>query len=278
MSDDIVDNRRRRLTDCVLDLLQHGAISARFAVGYLFLDGLCPLREALQSLPEIQILIGNVVNRASDEQILREALARQRGGEEWVRDQEDVASTLRMLYDRASAETSVNLRHTIDSLPRTDQTRDLLFTLAMRIADGGLKVRLYTYGRIHAKVTVVRYPATLAQPGAAGITSNSATPSPLAGRAGEGSNSARGALVANRDDISPTGTEPGSTAVAVVGSTNVTMASDGGSAELNVVVRDVSSVAEVDSWFDFLWDRSQDFHRELFAELGQSWALREPAV
>ena len=40
------------------------------------------------------------------------------------------------------------------------------------------------------------------------------------------------------------------------------------------MVRDVESLAALDAWFGRLWEVSQDFHRELFDELGRSWALR----
>jgi hypothetical protein len=104
--------------------------------------------------------------------------------------------------------------------------RDLALTLAKRIADGGLKVRLYTHGRIHAKLTLVEYPAELAQ-------------------------------------------------IAVVGSSDVTLGAPSHPTELNIIVRDLESVRSLTAWYQALWDKGQDFHRELFDELAQSWALNE---
>lgn len=228
MSRDVLDNRQKRLSLCVRDLINEGASSARFAVGYLFLDGLLPLREEIESLGKIEILIGNVINRVSDEEVREMVDLKVRGGEEWVRDQEDVASTLRDVHDRSAAETAANLRRTIESIPHTPEAQALLLTLARRIADGGLKVRLYTHGRIHAKVSLLRYPAGHAS-------------------------------------------APG---VAIVGSSNLTMPDAGNPTELNVVVRDPASVHAVSNWFRNLWSTSQDFHRELFDELGQSWVLQ----
>jgi phosphatidylserine/phosphatidylglycerophosphate/cardiolipin synthase-like enzyme len=228
MSRDVLDNRQKRLSATVRDLIHDGASSAKFAVGYLFLDGLVPLREQLEKLNQVEVLIGNVINRVSDEELREMVDAKVRGGENWVRDQEDVASTLRDVHDRSAAETAANLRRTIEALPRTPENQALILTLARRIADGGLKVRLYTHGRIHAKVSIIRYPS---QHNAA----------------------------------------PG---VAIVGSSNMTMSAPGNPTELNVVVRDASSVLAVSSWFKNLWNVSQDFHRELFDELGQSWALQ----
>ena len=227
MSRDVLDNRQNRLSLSVRDLIDDSASSARLAVGYLFLDGLVPLRDQIEKIGQIEILIGNVINRVPDEEVRAIVDSKVRGGEEWVRDQEDVASTLRDLHDRTVAETAANLRRTIESLPHTPENQALLLTLARRIADGGLKIRLYTYGHIHAKVSLVRYPAGHAS-------------------------------------------APG---VAIVGSSNLTLGGTGSPTELNVIVRDAAGVHAIGNWFRNLWNASQDFHREIFDELGQSWAL-----
>ena len=225
MCGDVIDNRRLRLAERVRELLEEGATAACFVVGYLFLDGLLPLGNALERLTSVEILIGNVVNRLTEEQVREETGAHLRGGEDWVRPQEDVAASLREIYDRASVETALNLRRTIGDLPRTPEIRALLFTLARRIADGGLKVRLYTAGRIHAKLTLIDYEA---------------------------------------DKLN----------LAVVGSSNLTLGSAAAATEMNVVVREPQDVAALRSWYLALWESSQDFHRVLFDELAQSWALQ----
>ena len=227
MAQEIIDNHHVRLVDRVGDLLQAGATSARFAVGYLFLDGLIPLRTHIARLDEVCILIGNVVNRLPDEQIRQAADSRARGGEDLVLDQADVASGLRDKHDWVAVETALNLRETIAELPRDLATRHLLLTLAGRIADGGLKIRLYAHGRIHAKSALFRYP--------------------------EGNAYAPG--------------------VAIVGSSNLTLAGAPQPTEMNVMVNAPGSVRELERWYDGLWNQSQDFHRELFDELGRSWAL-----
>lgn len=155
----IIDNREERLTRRVCEYLEAGAVGARLAVGYLFLDGLVPLRRQIEQLDSLEILIGNVVNRLTEEQVREEATARQRGGEEWVKTQEDIVSTLRESHDLASAVTALNLRNTLEALPRTKENQALLLTLARQVAQGSLRVRLYTQGRIHAKVTLIEYPA-----------------------------------------------------------------------------------------------------------------------
>ena len=223
----IIDNQQPKLALRVRDHMDAGASGARLAVGYLFLGGLAPLRSQIERLDSVEILIGNVVNRLTVEQVLEEA-ARARGGESEVSGREDVAATLRDSHDRAAAETALNLRATLAALPPSAENRALLMALARRVAQGHLRVRLYTSGRIHAKVTLLEYP--------------------------EG--------------------HPESPGVAVVGSSNLTLGGEVHPTELNVVVRDAESLAALDLWFGRLWESSQDFHRELFDELGRSWALR----
>ena len=223
----IIDNQKQRLALRVQEYLHAGATRARFAVGYLFLEGLVPLRPEIEHLELVEILIGNVVNRLTEEQVREEAATRQRGGEEWVRPQEDVAATLRDTHDRAAVETALNLRNTLLALPQTSENQALLVCLARAVAQGRLKVRVYTQGRIHSKLALITYPEGNAY-------------------------------------------SPG---LAVVGSSNLTLGGEAHPTELNVVVTDRESVAALEKWYSQLWDVSQDFHRELFDELGQCWAL-----
>jgi len=223
----IIDNREQRLALRVRDQMAAGAVGARLAVGYLFLDGLHPLQAQIERLESLEILIGNVVNRLTEEQVREEAAARTRGGEAWVQGREDVTATLRESHGRAAAETVLNLRATLAALPRTAANQAVLLTLARRVARGNLRVRLYTQGRIHAKVTLMTYP--------------------------DG--------------------HPEAPGMAIVGSSNLTLGGEAHPTELNVVLRDDESVAALEAWFRRLWDVSQDFHRELFDELGQCWAF-----
>jgi len=229
---DVIDNRRERLAERVRALLADGATAAQFAVGYLFLDGLIPLREAFARMDDVQILIGNVVNRLTDEQVQEEAAARQPLPDEGVRAQEDFAGTVREARARAVAVTALNLRRTLQEMPRTPDARALLLTLANGIAGGRLKVRLYTEGRLHAKLALLEYPPS----------------SRHAPR------------------------------IAVVGSSNLTLGAAAHPTEMNVIVRDAPSTQALAEWYGELWDVSQDFHRELFEELGQSWALAGSAA
>ncbi|MDQ2686466.1 MAG: phospholipase D-like domain-containing protein [Armatimonadota bacterium] len=226
----MIDNRRLRLAERVRGLLEEGAVGARFAVGYLFLEGLAPLRDEIAHLDDVQILIGNVVNRLTDEQVREEADARRRAGEtslgEMVRDQEDLAAGLRETHSQASALTGLNLRRTLAEMEHSPENQSLLLTIAQRIVGGHFKVRVYTQGRIHAKLTLLTY----------------ADKSPLA----------------------------------IVGSSNLTLAGPGHPTEMNVIVRDEANVAALAVWYQEIWEASQDFQRELFEEIGQCWAMQSP--
>lgn len=223
----IINNREQRLSLQVRDYLDLGAQNARFAVGYLFLDGLLPLQAQMERLDSVEILIGNVVNRLTQEQVREEAALRQRGGEAWVRGEDDVAATLRDTHDRAAVETALNLRETLAELDRTSEMQALLLTLAECVARGSLKVRLYAHGRIHAKVALVGYPED----------------------------------------------HPDAPGVAIVGSSNLTLGGDAHPTELNIALTAPENFHALGEWYGQLWNDSQDFHRELFTELGQSWAF-----
>lgn len=232
MAADIIDNRRLRLAESIRALLADNAVAARFAVGYLFLDGLAPLREQIESLEEVYILMGNVVNRLTEEQVQEELAAHLPGGDAPAREQEDFTATLREAHARAARVTALNLRRTLGEMAPTPDARALLLTLARRIADGGLKVRLYTHGRIHAKIALVDYPPRAGQP----------------------------------------------CRIVIVGSSNLTLGAPAHPTEMNIVVRDRESTEALAQWYQGLWDQSQDFHRELFDELGQCWALQTQAA
>ncbi len=65
---DIVDNRREKLVDTIGRILD-STESARFAVGYFFVSGLTAVREKLDDVKELRLLIGNTTNRETIEQM-----------------------------------------------------------------------------------------------------------------------------------------------------------------------------------------------------------------
>ena len=61
--------------------------------------------------------------------------------------------------------------------------------------------------------------------------------------------------------------------IAIVGSSNLTLAGVSHNTELNVVVQGNDNHAALKDWFKELWDEAQDFDESLMQEMKQSWAL-----
>ncbi len=171
---EIVENSAARPLSETIRCLLSGAQTVRFAVGYLFVEGLAPLVDELFQVQRTQLLIGNVVNRLTDEQIRESGILTSAS----TVSLEEFAANYREARNRAATETALNLRHTIHALPRTEENRSLLISLAQLIAGGRLQIRLYTQNRLHAKVTIASYAAGHADaPGAAIVgTSNFSLP------------------------------------------------------------------------------------------------------
>ncbi len=207
-----------------------GAQRVRLAVGYLFIEGLFPLLSQLEKVDRTELLIANVVNRLTEEQIREAQDAIIAGGIEAA----GFAQFARLARDRSAVETAMNLRNTIEALPRTSQNISLIVKLAGLIAQGRLLVRLLSSSRLHAKVALVSYCA-------------STTPQTLA----------------------------------IVGSSNITLTPAASTPEacgpdLDLLLDDPDQVKQLEWWFETHWANAQDFHKELFEELGNSWALHRP--
>jgi phosphatidylserine/phosphatidylglycerophosphate/cardiolipin synthase-like enzyme len=61
--------------------------------------------------------------------------------------------------------------------------------------------------------------------------------------------------------------------IAVVGSSNFTLAGISHNTELNVIVSGNENHAELGEWFEELWDEAEDFDESLMEEMKQSWAI-----
>jgi hypothetical protein len=215
-----------------------GTTRIRFALGYLFLPGLAPVWDALDaSGGEIHLLIGNTAGLPTDEQ----RIAGQDAGS--LTPALDVAAHARAERARVVAEIRDALRANLAHLPHTGDNARLLLALARGIAANRVRVRIYSEGRLHAKAYLFERPA-------GGRVSSAGQPF--------------------ADDTRP------EAAVALVGSSNLSLPSPGNPTELNVVVRDAAGVGAVSAWFDSLWGASHDFSRDLFTQLSASWPLSAP--
>jgi hypothetical protein len=68
MPHDIIDNRTRELAPEINNFLAD-SIRAHFAVGYFFLSGFQVVAEHILYLDQLRLLIGNVTNRQTTEQL-----------------------------------------------------------------------------------------------------------------------------------------------------------------------------------------------------------------
>jgi HKD family nuclease/superfamily II DNA or RNA helicase len=140
----------------------------------------------------------------------------------------------RMEAGRMAQETAGNLRSSVELMDQTDEAQELIGGLIRMIEDKRLKVRVYTKGRLHAKAYICDY-----------------------GKVFD--------LLGKELDRHEKG-------IAVVGSSNLTLAGLTHNTELNVIVQGNQNHQELARWFDDLWKEAQEFDETLMQELKESWA------
>jgi superfamily II DNA or RNA helicase len=229
---DIIDNRESGQFVERLKTFLATSQSARFAIGYFFLSGFELIADELARLSEVRLLIGNVSNAETIEQLA-----------EGYRHLGLVKAYLGVQANRRFGEgrqiraaTLEAIQVGIDQLEQREETERTVHTLIEMIASGRLHVRIYTRGRLHAKAYIFNYGQVY---------------------------DAKGAPIA-RDEAG----------VAVIGSSNLSLAGVQHNTELNVVVRGNDNHAALVKWFDALWEESEPFSAELMHVLQESWAAR----
>ena len=153
MPHDIIDNQQESLVDAIRRVLP-GCAAAKFAVGYFFLSGLEAIADQLAHVHELRLLIGNVSNRETIEQIAEGY----RRLEQVQAAAEALSYPKRAAMAAAAAATAQAIGQTAAALDQTDAAADLVSTLVRLIEEGRLKVRIYTQGRLHAKAYLFDYP------------------------------------------------------------------------------------------------------------------------
>ena len=220
MQHDIIDNRARKLADCIRPLLAE-SVTAKFAVGYFFLSGFKLVHAQLEQLRELRLLIGNVSDPKTIEHLAETHSAAQ------ILEQ----TRSRQFANAREREVSLGkvaaaVRERLERLTQTDEDEKLIHLLLRLIEEGRFKIRVYTKGRLHAKAYIFDYP-----PG--------------------------------RYDVG----------MAIVGSSNLSLAGLTDNTELNVEVRGTANHAQLTAWFSELWDDASDFDALLMQQLGTSWAV-----
>src|SRR2546427_1002429 len=136
---------------------------------------------------------------------------------------------------KMAGETAENIRSSVELMDQTDDGEALVKTLVQLIEEKRLKVRVYTKGRMHAKAYIFDYGRVFDRAG-----------KPI--------------------DRHEKG-------IAIVGSSNLTLAGVTHNTELNVMVQGNDNHAELVRWFDELWKEAEDFDEALMHEMQQSWAM-----
>jgi len=135
---------------------------------------------------------------------------------------------------KMAQETAGNLRNSVESMDQTDEAQALIAGLIQMIREKRLRVCVYTKGRLHAKAYICDYGKVF---------------DPV------------GQEVARHEK-----------GIAVVGSSNLSLAGLTHNTELNVIVQGNQNHQELVRWFDDLWKEAQEFDETLMLELRESWA------
>jgi len=165
---DIIDNRTRELAPEINAFLAD-SIRAHFAVGYFFLSGFEAIAAHIPHLDQLRLLIGNVTNRQTVEQLVEGTLHLETAQRAVRRE--------RMSGAQASAiraATAGSIQTSLELMDQTDAAQTLVLSLADLVAQGQVQVKVYTRGRLHAKAYLFDFdPARIhAQVGAAIVGSS----------------------------------------------------------------------------------------------------------
>ena len=150
---DIIDNREEILLEHVKSLLRD-SVSAKFAVGYFFTSGLAPLMNEVQNLNELKILIGNVSNKRTIEQ-LAEAHMNLVTAKQEVNKQLFTNPSNRR---HAVSETKKGIRTSLSLIDQTDGNEQMIRVLRELLEQHKIKIRIYALGRLHSKAYIFDYP------------------------------------------------------------------------------------------------------------------------
>lgn len=148
---------------------------------------------------------------------------------------EDWRYRKRVEMQRSAEDTAINLKTAISLMDQTDDDEATVRTVLRLIQEKRLKVRVYTKGRLHAKTYVFDYGPVY--------------------------------------DLSGNEIPRQEKGIAVVGSSNLTLAGISHNTELNVLVHGNANHQALVDWFEELWDEAQDFDTALVNELKRSWAV-----
>src|SRR5437667_3206342 len=152
MQHDIIDNRERKLAESVKPLLSESD-KAKFAVGYFFISGFKFIADELEKISELKLLVGNVSDSQTIEQLAEthsgaQLLERTRKRE--FANQKERQTTLE--------EVSAAVRARIEQLSQTDEDERVINLLLKLIEEKRFVIKVYTKSRLQAKAYIFDYP------------------------------------------------------------------------------------------------------------------------
>jgi len=167
MPHDIIDNLEEKLSDHIGQLLDN-AEKAKFAVGYFFLSGFKEIRENLEKVDELRLLIGSTSNLQTIEALTlgtgnAQAAAKKLEPLNYLTPQEKAEKV---------EEEKKKIAYLTAQIPQTDEDEDYIKHLAKLVGEGKIKVKVYTKGVLHAKAYIVDYPEGRYERGSAIIGSS----------------------------------------------------------------------------------------------------------
>ncbi len=149
---DIIDNQNGATLLAQLQAQLPHAKRADFASGYFFLSGFAPLAKPIAELDELRLLIGNV----SDSRTIEELAA----GFERLDMAKRAAQKAEFSLDDGRGgrdETREKAGAQLGALDQNDEQQAFVATLQGLIESGKLQVRVYTKERLHAKAYIFDY-------------------------------------------------------------------------------------------------------------------------
>ena len=152
MQHDIIDNRERKLAASVKPFLSESE-RAKFAVGYFFISGFKFIADELETISELKLLIGNVSDSQTIEQLAEthsaaQVLERTRRRE--FANQKERESVV--------ADVEATVRDRIEQLSQTDEDERVIRLLLRLIEEKRFLIKVYTRSRLHAKAYIFDYP------------------------------------------------------------------------------------------------------------------------
>src|SRR5271165_2380624 len=151
MQHDIIDNRERKLAASIKPLLGESE-RAKFAVGYFFISGFKLVADELEKITELRLLIGNV----SDSQTI-EQLAETRSAVDLLAQTRKREFASQKDLEKALAQAGEAVRRRIELLSQTDEDERLINLLVLLIERKRFVIRVYTKSRLHAKAYIFDY-------------------------------------------------------------------------------------------------------------------------